>query len=210
MYKAKKVQLYSYNIPGVADKIITTLFADDTTTYLAESDNYDDLQDILQKWCISSKAKFNTEKTEVIPIGTEEYRSAVIESRRLNPDQQPLPANIHIAKDGEPVRILGSWIGNKADQAESWNRVVNKITTSLTQWGKSHPTPDGRRLIIIMVVAGMTQYLTKVQGMPDEIEKTLEKTIRDFMADGGRPLVGMSTLQKGISDGGKKRTDSSI
>ncbi|KII84386.1 hypothetical protein PLICRDRAFT_57787 [Plicaturopsis crispa FD-325 SS-3] len=196
--------LRGYNVPGVADKIVTTLFADDTTAYLNERDSFEDLQGVLEKWCIASKAKFNVEKTEVIPIGTEEYRAAVIASRKLHPDQNPLPRNVHIAKEGEPVRILGSWIGNKADQAESWNTVVAKINKSLEQWGKSHPTPDGRRLIIIMVVAGMTQYLTKVQGMPIEVEKTLERIISNFMANGNRPLVGMHVLQKHVTDGGKK------
>ncbi|KII84251.1 hypothetical protein PLICRDRAFT_80310, partial [Plicaturopsis crispa FD-325 SS-3] len=193
--------IHGYNVPGVADKIVTSLFADDTTAYLTESDRFDDLQGILEKWCIASKAKFNVEKTEVIPIGTKAYRDTVIATRKMSPGQDPLPGDVHIAKDGEPVRILGAWVGNNADQAESWNNVVAKINTSLTQWGKSHPTPDGRRLIILMVVAGMTQYLTKVQDMPEHIEKTLEKTIRDFMANGSRPLVGISTLQKPITDG---------
>ncbi|KAJ3817209.1 RNase H-domain-containing protein [Lentinula raphanica] len=42
---------------------------------------------------------------------------------------------------------------------------------------------EGRRLIISMVIGGMTQYLTKVQGMPTEVEEKLEKRIRRFLWD---------------------------
>jgi hypothetical protein len=34
---------------------------------------------------------------------------------------------------------------------------------------------DGRRKIIQMVIGGMTQYLTEVQGMPKNGEKLLQK-----------------------------------
>ncbi|KAF9035020.1 hypothetical protein BDZ89DRAFT_1036318 [Hymenopellis radicata] len=40
---------------------------------------------------------------------------------------------------------------------------------------------EGRRLIIQMVVGGKTQYLTKVQGMPKEVEQKLERRIRRFL-----------------------------
>ena len=33
---------------------------------------------------------------------------------------------------------------------------------------------------MMMVVGGMNQYLAKVQGMPPEVEKTLERRVRAF------------------------------
>jgi hypothetical protein len=57
--------------------------------------------------------------------------------------------------------------------------VLNKIDKALEQWEKSNPTVKGR-LIIQMVIGGMTQYLTKVQGMPKHIEKRLTRRIRTF------------------------------
>ena len=47
--------------------------------------------------------------------------------------------------------------------------------------GKEQSTIEGRKLIIQMVVGGMTQYLTQVQGMPTSTEKKLEKRIRKFI-----------------------------
>ena len=40
---------------------------------------------------------------------------------------------------------------------------------------------EGRKLIIQMTIADMAQYLTKVQGMPKEVESTLVKKIRSFL-----------------------------
>ena len=65
--------LKGLEIPGDTECLITTLFADDTTVYLSEEDKFDDLQQILQKWCHVSGAKFNVKKTVVIPAGTPEY-----------------------------------------------------------------------------------------------------------------------------------------
>ena len=73
--------LKEYDIPGNEEKLIANLFADDTTTFLSEDDNIEDLQIILTRWCKASTAKFNIQKTEIIPIGTQEHRAKVIETR---------------------------------------------------------------------------------------------------------------------------------
>jgi hypothetical protein len=100
----------------------------------------------------------------------------------MNLDQQPIPQNIHIVKDGEPVRILGAWMGNQINSADPWTKTLEKITRSLHQWNKGHPTLKGRQLIVQMVVGGMTQFLTKAQGeMPPDIESKIIKMIRAFI-----------------------------
>lgn len=90
----------------------------------------------------------------------------VIETRRPKEDQEEIPQHIHIVKDGEAVRMLGAWVGNKINSEGVWAPTLEKIDRKLEQWERSHPTMEGRRLIIQMVVGGMTQYLTQVQGMP--------------------------------------------
>ena len=71
----RKSTLAGYNIPRIETKLIANLFANDMTVFLSESDNYSDLQKILTSWCKASTAKFNTGKTKIIPIGTEEFRT---------------------------------------------------------------------------------------------------------------------------------------
>ena len=51
----------------------------------------------------------------------------------------------------------------------------------------------------------MTQYLTKVQGIPDQALKTLERLIKNFSWNGeSKPMVGMQHMSACIEMGGKK------
>ncbi|KDQ25470.1 hypothetical protein PLEOSDRAFT_1026875, partial [Pleurotus ostreatus PC15] len=62
------------NVPGTEEKLIANLFTDNTTVFLNEGDDFNALQIILGKWCTAAGAKFNTKKTQILPIGSVEYR----------------------------------------------------------------------------------------------------------------------------------------
>ncbi|KIM41162.1 hypothetical protein M413DRAFT_44067, partial [Hebeloma cylindrosporum] len=173
--------LQGLQIEGEHERLITTLFADDTTVYLSEYDSFDALQTLLRKWCRVSGAKFNVKKTVVIPVGSPAYREGVLQTRKLHTNHNPIPPEIEITRDGTPTRILGAYVGNGIPQLAVWTPILEKIDAKLQQWGKSHPTQDGKRLIINMVVGGLTQYLTSVQGMSTEIEKIIQKKITKFL-----------------------------
>jgi len=193
---------------GALEQTITTLFSDDTTVYLSENDNFTDLEEVLKVWRHASRAKFNVQKTEIIPVGSETYQNKLIGSRKLNEDQAIIPANIHIAKDGKPIRVLGAFVGNKVDQVNIWSPILEKCDKALTYWERTHPTQDGRRLIIGMVIGGYTQYLTRVQGMPKDVEKLFTKKIQKFMSKGEKvPMVSLSVMNSNIEKGGKKLLD---
>ncbi|KAJ7167391.1 hypothetical protein C8R43DRAFT_1161064, partial [Mycena crocata] len=200
--------LKGYKIPKVLDKVITKLFADDTTVYLAEGDKFSDLQVILDKWCAASSAKFNVGKTEVIPIGSLEHRAQVIETRQLCPEDIVLPDTIHIAKDGEAVRILGAQVGNNTENHTMWTPTIEKIDSALERWGRSHPTLEARRHIAQITFGSMTQYKTQVNGMPKSVEKILVKKQREFMWAGKKSSpVQREMLQAPIEEGGKNLFD---
>ena len=82
-----------------------------------------------------------------------------------------------------------------------------KIDITLAKWNQNKPTMQGRRLIINMFVGGMTQYLTKVQGMPEPIENSLINTIRNFMWNNQHPTIALSTLENNFNKGGCKLLD---
>ncbi|KIK37672.1 hypothetical protein CY34DRAFT_42024, partial [Suillus luteus UH-Slu-Lm8-n1] len=145
--------------------IIINLYADDTTIFLRKGDRYEHLQEILKHWCLASGAKFNMEKTEILPIGTITHRSDVIALRKMNHNDTPFEPNIKIAKDGFPIRSLGAWIGNKLDNTTPWEPVLDKIINqNLQTWNKGDPSLDRKWLITQMFIGGMTQFLTKAQG----------------------------------------------
>jgi hypothetical protein len=202
-------RLKGINIPGLKERLITTLVADDTNLYLSHEDRFDKVQAILKEWCDVSGAKFNIEKTEIIPIGTLEHREKVTLTRKINPlDQTPLSDQIHIASDGMAVRSLGAWIGNRTDNATPWEVILDKMRKALITWNKSHPTLMGRKIIVQAIVGGLTQFLTKAQGMPTHIETAIIKIIRNFMwKDDSSPRVPLEVLQSPRGKGGLNLLD---
>ena len=193
------------------ERIITTLFADDTTVYLAENDQFADLEVILRKWCEASGASFNILKTVVIPVGTLEYRNRLHLTRKSNPSDQAIPENIRIARDGELTRLLGAFVGNDVDSVSVWTPTLEAIDKDLKRWSRGNPSIEGRRLIINMVVGGRTQYLTRVQGMPRQVEDNLEKKIRDFTWNtDSTPTISLATLRLPLEEGGRKVLDIKI
>ncbi|KAF5381283.1 hypothetical protein D9615_008354 [Tricholomella constricta] len=207
----RKSTLAGFKIKGEANRLITTLFADDTTVYLSKDDSFGTLENILTKWCKVSGAKFNIDKTMVIPIGSADYRKNMIETRQLNLMENRIPDNVRIAPDGEPVRILGCYVGNDIEEASIWTPTLEKIHETMSTWGKSYPTQDGRKLIIEMEVGGRTQFKARVQGMPDQITEKLAKTTRNYLWDSeSTPAVGAKTLSLPRTKGGKKVLDIKI
>jgi hypothetical protein len=129
----------------------------------------------------ASTAKFNINKTAIIPIGTETYRLSVLETRKTSPLLPPLPNNLHIAQEGEATRILGGWFGNRVNSTQIWTPILDKIDKALERWAKSSPTMEGRRHIVQMFPGGMSQYLTQAQGMPQHVERRLAKRISNYI-----------------------------
>jgi hypothetical protein len=177
--------------------------------YLNKDDQMDTIQKILHEWCQASGAKFNIEKTEIIPFGTKDHRAQVAATRKINQrDRSPLDEHIKIAKDGEAIRILGARIGNLSDEETPWEPIIDKAQNALSSWNKLHPTLDGRKLITQITVGSLTQFLTKAQGMPKRIEDALIKITRDFIWDDStRPRIAMETLYRPTEEGGLNLLD---
>ncbi|KAF8301081.1 hypothetical protein DL93DRAFT_2067484, partial [Clavulina sp. PMI_390] len=183
--------------PNTSRNVILALFADDATVFLSEDDKPSELWEILDEWCEASGAKFNKPKTVAIPVGSTDYQRQLRLSGKLNPDHddsEKLDAFdiLNILMDGEATRILGAFLGNKTSAEQKWNTVVEKITTSLERWNNHHPTMIGRRLIAQMIVGGMTQFLTRAQGMPEKVERRLAQIAWRFIWNiptGSPPII---------------------
>ncbi|EIN07267.1 hypothetical protein PUNSTDRAFT_21024, partial [Punctularia strigosozonata HHB-11173 SS5] len=190
--------LRGFRIPGKAEAVIAALFADDTTVYLSAEDKYSDLLDILDGWCRASRAKFNKGKTEIIPIGTGEFRERVWQTRKMDASSaEMIPQDVRILKDGEAAKLLGTWIGNGIDEAGVWSDTADKVKRNLDRWNAAKPTLQGKALVVQMVVGGLTQYKTRVQGMPNSILEDLNKMIRNFIWGEGRASpIAMAELQR--------------
>ena len=147
-------RIAGYNIPGTEEQLIINLFADDTVLYLNVNDSMRVTTQILDRWCDASGAKFNKEKTEIIPIGTKEHRTKMIRSRKLNQEDTTIANDVHIAQEGEAIRSLGAWVGNVTQDQTPWESIIDKINKSLKMWNNTGPSIFGKKLIAQAIVGG--------------------------------------------------------
>lgn len=195
-------RLKGFNIPGSTEKLIATLFADDTTIYLSEADDFKHLKVELDRWCLASGARFNVMKTEIVPLGTPAYRQHLRATRQCKPGGSRLPGDIHITAEGEATRSLGGWIGNGLEQTQIWEKTMDKVQASLDRWAIGRPTIHLKAKIVQITVGAMTQYLTTIQGMPKQVEARLEKATKGFLWDGGRAPLKADLLYRAPEEGG--------
>ncbi|KAF8990120.1 hypothetical protein BDZ89DRAFT_894599, partial [Hymenopellis radicata] len=187
--------LEGYKVNGILDRIITTLFADDTTVFMSKNDRFSELKGILDTWCAASGAKFNIKKTIIIPIGSIEHRTELMNERRSSQMAEEIPEGIHIAEDGESSRSLGSWVGT------SWTRTV------LQRVERTHPTLNGKRVGIQTYAASRTQYLATAEDMPKEMEKRFDALIHKFFWEHKNARVNKQMLKLPLDDGGQNLID---
>jgi len=84
--------------------------------------------------------------------------------------------------------------------------MLEKIDNKLEHWARGNWTIKGQKLIVQMVVGGMTQYLTVVQGMPCSVEKRL--MVRKFiLGDKILSPVKKETRYAPLSKGGRAVLD---
>jgi hypothetical protein len=119
--------------------------------------------------------------------------------------------NIHIAREREPIRILGAYFGYNLNEEEIWKPTVEKIKAALKRWEKLKPTIRGRCNAANSVIGGFTQYLTRAQGMPRTTLATLNRLMDDFVyaKKGERKTnrISIDFLRKSRDLGGLKLID---
>ena len=203
----RKSNIRGMDIPNMNEKAKVSLFADDTTVILTEHDSFAELIGILDKWCEMSGAKFNVEKTEIIPIGTESYRKRLIEARTMNETGERIPDPIHITREGSATRLLGAWIGNGVNPITPWKRIVETIRKDFARWEARYPTLEGKRHIVQMIAGGKTQFLTRAQGMPKEVADEIRKAVSSFVWGKRTATMGIRDAAKSPEYGGRKILD---
>ncbi|CAK5271126.1 unnamed protein product [Mycena citricolor] len=200
-------KLIGIKVPRADRSIIIKMFADDTTVYLSAEDKFKDLKYILDKWCAASSAKFNSEKTEIIPLGTPEFREHLVVTQTLADSSDKID-QAHIARDGEAVRILGGYIGNNVESFALWTPTIEKTDAAQERWEKLFPTLEARRHIDQIITGSMTQYLAMVNGMPAAITKHFLRAQREFIWGGAKSSpVQRAVLSQPVNHGGKNLLD---
>ncbi len=199
--------LEEYKVPGILDKLIVTLFADDTTVYLSKNDKFSDLKRILDLWCAASGAKFNVPKTIIIPIGLVEHRTQLMNEHQSREMPEVMPEGIHIAEDGESTRSLGLYIGNNLDPTIPWNTIITATEDVLNRVQKLHPLLNGKRVGIQTYMVLRLNYLAIAEDMPNSVEKRFERMEFRFFWEEKTARINKQTLKLPLDEGGQNLVD---
>jgi len=101
------------------------------------------LEEIIETFCKASTARFNLGKTEYLPIGNENFRKEVIRTRKIGKNE--IEKGVKIIKEGEAMRTLGAWVGNKKDNEILWDKILEKQEESLKVWKKMNMSMKGKK-----------------------------------------------------------------
>ncbi len=177
-------QLKGFKINGIKDRILASLFADDTLVYVNERDDLNTLENAIKVFCTASTAKFNNDKNEYLPIGTPEFRKRFYESRKLNDKPgNTISPELRIVKDGEAMRTLGAWVGNNVSTNPQWESILDRQVRTIQLWTKARLSTKGKELIIKSLVQSLAVYLATVNGMPADIETRMNRLFKNFLWD---------------------------
>jgi len=145
----RKLSLKGFKIQGLEERVLVSLFVDDTLVYMNEDDNKKTLKQMIKIFCEASTAKFNDQKSEVLPIGTKEYRNSVIKTKTINKtNNRKLDQAIRIIEDKDSLRTLGAYIGNNSKTSVQWETILKKQLRILKRWSKTSLSLKGKELIL--------------------------------------------------------------
>jgi ribonuclease HI/exonuclease III len=175
----RKSKLKGIKVPGTTERILVSLFADDTLVYLRQKDDLNILKNVVELFCTASTAKFNIEKTEILPIGNPKFREKMINEKRMGRNE--IEPDLKIIKEGEAMRTLGAWVGNELNDDHLWEKILDTQRTIMERWDSMHPSLKGRELILKALIQSKALFLATVNGMTIETINKMKKQMKDFL-----------------------------
>ena len=88
-----------------------------------------------------------------------------------------------------------------------WSKNLEKIKSTFERWNKRHATLITKCLVIQMFASGISQYMTMVQGMPKDIESTIQKMINNFVWGGDWASITLNQTREHLKNGGVNLLD---
>lgn len=112
---------------------------------------------------------------------------------------------MRIVPDGEAARLSGARVGNNLSTDTIWGPTLQKLESRMAFWANRDRYPDlrVRKMIADWLPAGMTQFLTMCQGVPEQTIIRVTKLQQAFVWRGSRqPPVNIETLERSKHEGG--------
>jgi hypothetical protein len=198
--KIRNSPLKGFKVNEKLNRVLVKVYADDTTIFLSQEDDPKELQKCLDLFCQAATARFNEQKTEIIPLGPVDSRTELIRTQKFN--DWKISDEVHIAQEGEAVRILGSWQGNGVNIQAKWNEIMERQLKTMKLWNSYYPSTAGRILIAKALVVSIAYYLMTVNGISRKNLETMDKNIRNFIWNSKKGQMAWKRAIQPVGEGG--------
>ena len=185
------------NIKGFTvnkNNIKLTMYADDTTAFIADEKSAKCLFVELDNFKKVSGLKINIEKTEGLWLGS-------------NIHSQKKPFGIKWSK--EPIKALGIYYSYDKQSAEraNFDDKIKKLEMMLHWWKARNLTLMGRVLIVKTLGVSQFSFLASVLHIPESVIKKVNTCIFHYIWKGKTDKVKRDIMIQDYKDGGYKMVD---
>jgi len=171
------------------------MYADDTNLFLsAAKDDVKDVAKCLEDTSYTIGCKFNLDKTNVLPVGSDSHKA------RTKRNGINLPGAYVLAPDS-PLRILGVWVGCRKQAGPRWAQILTHTKKLISQWNAIGTSVQNRVLIAKLLMQSRCYYLLDGNGIPPLVLTKLSNLINRFVR-GRYSLLPYRMLALPLAEGG--------
>jgi len=174
------------------------LYADDINLFLSESDSVSDLTSCLEDTSLAIGSKFNLDKTDVKPVGTEGFVRKCFDDQSMGPSTLP---GAYILPPEDPLRILGVWVGDASLASPRWKQIESHISRLIRQWTAIGASVQNRCLLAKALMHSRCYHLMDGNSIPILVLKRLSRKISGFVR-GRFSMASYSALEAPLAEGG--------
>jgi len=190
-------QIRGLSVHGLAP-VKVALYADDINLFLSENDSIPSLASCLEDTSLAVGSKFNLEKTDVKPVGTEGFVRRCHEEQCMGPSTLP---GAYVLPPEDPLRILGVWIGDTSLALPRWKQIERHISKLIRQWTAIGASIQNRCILAKALMQSRCYHLLDGNGIPARVLSKLSKKISGFVR-GRFSTESYSSLEAPLAEGG--------
>ena len=151
------------------------MYTDNTNLFLSKSkDDIEAVANCLERTSYAIRCKFNLDKTDVLPVGSNRHKAAARENRVRLP-------GAYILAPGSPLRILGVWVRCRKQASPRWTQILAHTKSLISQWTAIGASVLNRVLITKLLMQSRCYYLLDGNGIPLPMLTKLSNTINRFV-----------------------------
>jgi len=174
------------------------LYADDINLFLSEDDSIPGLASCLEDMSLAIGSRFNLDKTDVKPVGTEGFVRRCHDEQRMGPSTLP---RAYILPPEDPLHILGVWVGDTSLALPRWRQIERHVSKLIRQWTAIGASVQNRCILAKALMHSRCYHLLDSNGIPTRVLNKISRKISGFMR-GRFSAESYNTLEAPLSEGG--------